>query len=117
MPQEGISGFGGEALKRVFLKVCNVFLVSKQHFIFIYPANVMFADAHTRHTHTHSQTCLDQRNVKTEYAEPQTIRLEVFIYEPEGEFGLFGLFKMTYYSFSSYILSIITFILNMYKSS
>ena len=50
MPQEGISSFGGEALKRVFLKVCNVFLVSKQHLIFIYPANVTY-HAHTQNTH------------------------------------------------------------------
>lgn len=34
--------------RRVFLKVCNVFLVSKQHLIFIYPANVTYP----RHTHT-----------------------------------------------------------------
>lgn len=51
LPQEGISSFGGEALKRVFLKGVQFFLVSKQHLIFIYPANVTY-QAHTQNAHT-----------------------------------------------------------------
>lgn len=67
MPQEGNSSFSGEALKRVFLKVCNVFPVSKQHLIFIYPANVTY-QAHTKYTHAHTLTLRSEKcSLKTEY--------------------------------------------------
>lgn len=66
---------------------------------------------HTRDTQT--QTCIDQRNVKTEYAEPQTIRLEVFIYEPEVEVCFFTAF----WSFQKdlFIFIYISLYLNIYS--
>lgn len=54
MPQEGISGFGGEALKRFFLKVCNVFPVLKEHLILIYSAYVTYQTHKKIHTLTYS---------------------------------------------------------------
>lgn len=57
MLEERISGFGDAALKRVFFKVCCVFLLSQLLLIFINPAVVT-------HKHTLKQKHLDQTNVR-----------------------------------------------------